>query len=151
MAISLGTSSKNGKLAVSTRCCSGAFPSRGHLEPSWGHLGLSWAILGRSWPSLGPSGGHLGGSWSHPGSSKMAFSLGRCAKNRKLAMLSSGCYDISSARGLLELSWAYLRPSRGYLGPSWGRLGSILAICGAILGPLGSLKIAFSLGRVCNK
>ena len=112
----------------------------GYLGPFWGDLGRAWGHLGAIW----------GGSRGHPGSSKMAFSLGRCATNRKLAMLSSGCYDISSARNLLELSWACLQPSRAYLGPSWGRLGSILAICGAILGPLGGLKMVFSLGR-CAK
>ena len=136
------------------RCQLDAVMTSSLQEAILSHLGAILAglgaILARLGALLGPSWGHLGGSWSHPGSSKMAFSLGRCAKNRKLAMLSSGCYDISSARNLLELSWAYLRPSGAYLGPSWGRLGSILAIRGAILGPLGGLKTAFSLGR-CAK
>ena len=60
-----GTSFKNGKMAMSTRCHYDFFSSRGHLRSSWGHLGRTWRhlrptwthlglVLGPSWPDLGP-------------------------------------------------------------------------------------------------
>ena len=88
IAFSLGTSSTNRPITMLARSSSAFFSSNCHLEPSWGHLGLSWAIWEPSWPNLGPSGGNLGESRGHPGSSKIGFSLGRCATTGKLAMLS---------------------------------------------------------------
>ena len=86
----LGTSFKNGKMAMSPRCCYDVFSListssleeailnrlgailarlRGHSGPSWGHLGRTWgnlgAILGPYWANLGPSCAILGPSWSH--------------------------------------------------------------------------------------
>ena len=55
IAFSLGTCAKNGKMAVSARCCDPSSGQLGHLRATWAHLG---AILG----DLGAILGHLGPS-----------------------------------------------------------------------------------------
>ena len=77
MAISLRTSSQNGKMGIYIPCCSDVFPSRGHLEPqlgpSWPYLGPSWAILAVLGPILGDLGAVLGPSWALLGPSWSHF------------------------------------------------------------------------------
>ena len=52
IAISLGTSSKNGKMTMSARCCSGVFPSKTSgncvFLGSWRTLDLCWGLWGGS-------------------------------------------------------------------------------------------------------
>ena len=59
-AISLETSSQNGKMTMLTQCCYDVFSSSCHLEPSWGHLGRTWGHLGAILASLGVILGSLG-------------------------------------------------------------------------------------------
>ena len=67
MAISLGTSSKNGPLTMLTRCCHDVVMASSLEEAILSHLGVSLAGLGASSGHLGAILGHLGAILGHLG------------------------------------------------------------------------------------
>ena len=145
MAFSLGTCAKNGKMAVSARCCDPSSGQLGHLRATWAHLGAILGHLGAIFAQLGPI---LASSWASREArnlQKPAFSAGFWAflLNEFLRFnmnYLAPCWVILGSLGSLGgPSWVHLGPSWGHLGIILGHLGRFWAYLGSSWGHLGRL------------
>ena len=96
-------------------------------EASWAVLGLSRAVLGPSWMPLGAILGAPSAVLQRPESEQ--------ARTPESFKNQRNSQDVCLLGGLLETSWAVLRPSWASWSDLSARLGALLDRLGGVLGP----------------